>query len=400
MDDLISILIPVYNIKKYIEKCLESVITQTYENIEIIVIDDGSTDGSEKICDDYKKIDNRIHVIHKQNEGLVAARKTGVQIAKGQYCFCLDGDDWIESDAIEKLLFYIKKYDCDIVQGLAYFEYEDGSYVKRTEPVKAGKYNIFEKSNDLLSNLFIDCNTYGKRGISSNLCGCLVKKDVYLIHQMKVPNTLTRGEDDACYFPMVLTSDSMYLCNDYIYHYRQRKDGVGGSNSDYSKYSESVPLYKLILPIIEKHPARKELEKAFKIYLIIRLNWHTSLSLGVGFTNKYAFPFLKECMGKRIVIYGIGNVGKDYVDCIINLDDYCTLAGLVDEKAGRKYGEFAIYGIDEMERIQFDIVIIAMKNEDKADCARKTLEKNGVDSKRILWKDPQFLEGNYYKIPV
>ena len=108
-NSLITIIIPVYNIEKYLRKCIESVIEQTYKNIEIILVDDGSMDNSGEICDQYKEKDSRILVIHKRNGGLSDARNSAIDIAKGKYLFFLDGDDYIEKDSIEYLYNIITK---------------------------------------------------------------------------------------------------------------------------------------------------------------------------------------------------------------------------------------------------------------------------------------------------
>ena len=97
MSDLISVVVPVYNVEKYVGQCIESIINQTYKNLEIILVDDGSTDNSGKICDEYAKKDNRIKVIHKENEGVVIARRLGMEKARGKYLGLIDGDDCIES---------------------------------------------------------------------------------------------------------------------------------------------------------------------------------------------------------------------------------------------------------------------------------------------------------------
>lgn len=101
---LISIIIPVYNVKPFLEKCLESVINQAYKDIEIILIDDGSTDGSGMICDRYAEIDNRITIIHKKNAGVSAARNDGIDIANGEYICFVDSDDWLELDYLETIV--------------------------------------------------------------------------------------------------------------------------------------------------------------------------------------------------------------------------------------------------------------------------------------------------------
>ena len=111
---LISVIVPIYNIKKYIADCVESIIEQSYENLEIMLVDDGSHDGSEKICDEYAKIDKRIRVIHKENGGLSDARNVGIDLAHGEYVTFVDGDDALENTAVEYLYDLIDKFDADM----------------------------------------------------------------------------------------------------------------------------------------------------------------------------------------------------------------------------------------------------------------------------------------------
>ena len=103
MEELISVVVPVYNVEKYIDKCINSIINQTYKNLEIILVDDGSPDNCGNICDEYAKKDNRIIVIHKENGGVSSARNIGIKNAKGKWITFVDSDDWIENDYVEKL---------------------------------------------------------------------------------------------------------------------------------------------------------------------------------------------------------------------------------------------------------------------------------------------------------
>ena len=110
----ISIIIPVYNVEKFLHNCLDSVLKQTYRNLEIILIDDGSTDNSGKICDNYAKIDNRIIVIHKENGGVSSARNVALKIAKGDYIVWIDSDDFISKNMITYLCEKILEFNADI----------------------------------------------------------------------------------------------------------------------------------------------------------------------------------------------------------------------------------------------------------------------------------------------
>ncbi len=114
-EDIISVIIPVYNVEQYLERCIDSVLNQTYTNIEIILVDDGSTDNSGSICDKYKTIDDRISVVHKENGGLSSARNIAIPLIKGRYAMFVDSDDWIDSDMLTDMVQIIKKYNADIV---------------------------------------------------------------------------------------------------------------------------------------------------------------------------------------------------------------------------------------------------------------------------------------------
>ena len=113
-EDLISIVIPVYKVEKYLEKCIESIINQTYKNLEIIIVDDGSPDNCPQMCDEFAKSDKRIKVIHKENGGLSDARNAGIDIATGKYITFIDSDDYVSDDYVEYMYRLIKKHNTKI----------------------------------------------------------------------------------------------------------------------------------------------------------------------------------------------------------------------------------------------------------------------------------------------
>lgn len=111
----VSIIVPVYQIEKYIRKCIESIQSQTFSDFELILVDDGSKDASGSICDEYAKKDNRIKVIHKKNEGVASARNEGIKLSKGKYVCFIDGDDWIEKFMIENCINRILDTEADVI---------------------------------------------------------------------------------------------------------------------------------------------------------------------------------------------------------------------------------------------------------------------------------------------
>ena len=125
MQDLISVIVPVYNVERYIEKCITSIISQTYTNLEIIVVDDGSTDKSGLLCDEWQAKDSRIKTIHKVNGGLSSARNTGMNIAQGKYIAFIDSDDYIDNTMVEQLWINIKDSNAQIAICNRYYKFEN-----------------------------------------------------------------------------------------------------------------------------------------------------------------------------------------------------------------------------------------------------------------------------------
>ena len=139
---MLSVIIPIYNIEQYLPKCIESVINQTYKNLEIILVDDGSTDGCGDLCDHYSKIDKRVIVLHESNEGLVRARKRGLRKAQGKYIAFVDGDDYVDEMMYEKMYKKAELKDFDIVVCDLNYVYEDGSVKRVSSKIEHDTTNI------------------------------------------------------------------------------------------------------------------------------------------------------------------------------------------------------------------------------------------------------------------
>ena len=152
MEDLISVVIPVYNVKPYLERCINSVVNQTYKNLEIILVDDGSTDGSDKICDDYSKKYKNIEVIHKKNGGLSDARNVGIENAHGQYIQFIDSDDYVNNKMIEILYNNLKNTNSDISVCRPY----SFSNVSEIKDYKIEENLVEYEGIDILKNMYND----------------------------------------------------------------------------------------------------------------------------------------------------------------------------------------------------------------------------------------------------
>lgn len=210
----ISVIIPVYNVEKYVSKCVESVINQTYKNLEIIIVNDGSKDTSFNICNFYANMDNRIIIINQDNQGLSVARNNALDIASGEYVGFVDSDDWIASDMYEILYKNIQEYNAEITMCNFNCAYENG----KISPPKIN-YNInsmlvlegYEKIKKVIqhSNYFVWNKLYKR----------------YLFDDLKFP--IGKTYEDAFIIPEIIgRATKIVICPDFLYYYIIRNDSI------------------------------------------------------------------------------------------------------------------------------------------------------------------------------
>lgn len=210
--DLISVIIPVYKVEKYLEKCIESVLKQTYTNLQIILVDDGSPDKCGKICDEYAKKDSRIEVIHKANGGLSDARNVGISKVKGRYIGFVDSDDYIKEDMYEILLNLIKKYDADVSICNLYDVIDGNEYIRNKEN------GIREYSRlDILKEVLLDKN------IQSYAWNKLYKKELF--DEIKYPIG-KKYEDIGTTFYVFEKCNKIVVTSEPEYYYLKRADSL------------------------------------------------------------------------------------------------------------------------------------------------------------------------------
>lgn len=210
---MLTIVVPIYNKENYIEKCVNSLVNQSYTNIEIILVDDGSTDNSGKICDELSGNFSSIIVIHKKNGGLVSAWKSGVLSARGEYIGFVDSDDYLENDYYEKLMIPFESGVCDISMCGFFMEGDISQLIPPVKGLKSGEYSS-EKLEDIKHNYFA-------YDIQNSRCLKVYKKELILKNLVYVDESITLGEDMTITVPCVLDAKSIYLYEDYFgYHYR------------------------------------------------------------------------------------------------------------------------------------------------------------------------------------
>lgn len=213
MSDKVSIIVPVYNVEKYLDECVKSILAQTYTDIEIVLVDDGSKDTSGAMCDEYKKQDERIVVVHKENGGLSSARNAGMENASGSYYIFVDSDDTISSNMVEEMVKKAKEHDAKIVSSLI-----------SEEQNKLGKGNTEKitilNTHDALKSIFSD----GLVVTSSS--GKMYAADLW--EDITFPTDMI-FEDFATIYKVIRKSPKVVSFEDWQYFYRPNPAGITGT---------------------------------------------------------------------------------------------------------------------------------------------------------------------------
>lgn len=296
MSKLISVIIPVYNVEKYLEKCVKSVINQTYKNLEIILVDDGAKDNSGAMCDELAKLDDRIIVIHKQNGGLSDARNHGLNIAKGEYIGFVDSDDYIAEDMFETLYNTIVENEADI-SIVSFYEMYNNKLIGGRD---SGNLEIFNKL-EAMKELLIDTK------IQSYAWNKLFKRELF--SDLKFP-TGKNFEDIATTLLLFEKCERVALLEKPKYYYLRRDDSIVGvrNSKTYTDYLEVILDKYLYLK--DKYP---EIELYNAYNYIINMIWVYTIIVTFGLDDVY-----KE-FEKRYELFE--ELVKKYEDEVVSLLD-------------------------------------------------------------------------------
>lgn len=237
----ISIIIPVYNGEKYLAKCIESALEQTYRNIELILIDDGSTDQSYSICEHYRQIDHRVRLLHKDNGGIGSSRNAGLAMASGEYVTFMDNDDWLPGDAIEKLYNLAQEHNADIAIGnfslfsekkqKVYVKFSEADYyVKEFTPEEWMKYQ-YESRYDFSQVFTVPWGKIYKRDLLANI--------TYPVH--------TKVEDDLTTWKIYLLANKIVYAHDTVYVERYFQDNVSSLTDQTALFPVEAPAERIAL---------------------------------------------------------------------------------------------------------------------------------------------------------
>lgn len=296
MDELISIIVPIYNVERYLEQCLRSIEMQTYRNFEVVCIDDGSSDGSLGIANKFTERDSRFHVISRENGGRSSARNVGIEQANGTYLMFVDGDDWIEIDTCQNVVDAIEKYDCDLVMWTYLKEYGNASDKK----VIFDGDRVFDESQ---------CKALHRRTIGmyedewhhpenadalASMCSKIIKRSIVEQHNIRFMDTSVIGpwEDGLFTLQYMEHTQKAVFLDKAFYHYRKAV-GITSRHNPQLK-----ALWKFRQKYLRDYIAEKKLDSTYSQALRNRNAWNL-FSLA---SNSMCLPYRKAYVELKSIL--------------------------------------------------------------------------------------------------
>ncbi len=376
--DRISIIIPVYNVEKYLKRCINSILDSSYENLEIILVDDGSSDGSYRICRNLQEKDGRVKVLHQENTGCTGARRNGLSVATGRYVGFVDPDDWIESDMYEKLYSEACDVDAEMVISCYYRDNDNGPYgvFKSFGNNKEGAYSG-SRLESFKHSIYVD----GKRTINGALWNKLFLREKITNIYKSLDRRIYRGEDSVAVVLYLLQSKKIVLLDKAYYHAYDRHTSLTHS-VDIEYFAQMNYWYKQVYDYMINNGYKDLLQGLEKFYINI-------LSEGMlkhtGCNTEFRYLGELPETGKMI-LYGAGRVGMSYFEQFLKCDVEVVL--WIDKNAG-KLNDERIYLPERIEDYKTEDIIIAVESEKVAkEIAAELREKYRIEDSRIRWNRP------------
>lgn len=384
VQDLLSIIVPIYNTSKYLDRCIESIVNQTVKNIQIILVNDGSTDNSLEYCENWREKDERILIVNKENGGLVSARLAGLQASTGDLVGFVDSDDYIEPPMYERLIQAKMDTEADFVYcGLHNcYESEKGiKYSSDNEPKVVGRFELENKGINFLKK-HIFTTDLGSQAYTGGICLGVYDKAFIMEAYSNVPLDCSQGEDLICQIWMILHADRIVFLKDVLYHYCIRKGSITDLHIN-EKKTQIIRMIDTIKEICKKSnvlDAIKDDIDCFKKMLFLLENAKNRRN---SICELYVFSKEAELEGKKVVIYAAGVVGKSYKKQL-DKNERIEIVALVDKNAN----ENGIEPFCKLKKMKFDILIIAVERKSLAKEIEEDLCAEGIDKGKILWIPP------------
>ena len=392
-EELLSIVVPVYNVREYLDECISSILDQTYRNLEVILVVNGPTDGSDEICRRYAEKDKRIKlIIIEKNQGVLPAWASGVKAASGKYLGFVDADDYIDPNLFGKLMEC--KDDFDLVTSRWKRE-EDGKTRVRCDPLAVGPYRTEKDMEFILEHITCIVELGGgeciKPGIFPSLWGKVFKTSLAKQAYKNPIESRNNFVDLAFMCQYFLMCGSVLITDICGYHYRIRKTSVSHSVSYVDRYiADILGLYRTLEPVFRTHPRCDILMPQLEQRVAALLN---RVPRRAGFGKEaqnrvIVFPFMNLLDGKRIALFGADELGQAYMRQI-RRHNMCEVDLWVDENwEYRRREGWDVSPVEELLKGTYDHVVIAAGQQNAADEIRENLISMGIAEYRILWKSP------------
>ncbi len=390
---MISVIVPIYNSEMYLPECLDSLIHQTFRDLEIILVDDGSQDGSLNICRKYAQDDKRILVIQQKNGGSTRARREGLKAAKGEYISFIDSDDWVDLSFYERLYELLAFNDVDMVVSGCRIENERGAFDIRNR-FEEGVY----KGEKLREDIYPQMLSYKGEGgfcfgILQYLWNKLYKRSIIEPCVMELDERIYDGEDAACVFDACLRASGVCIDNHAYYHYRIHENSVCTSRRDEKYYVNAVRLNEYMGKVFSASEESEVMTPQLKHFMGMFINNGTKSTFGFHYEKKrsadrWKLPLLPE-EACRICIFGAGKVGRSFYGQLVSCGDKDIVAWADSSLYGTRIGGVAIAAPEALLELSWDLVIIAVADGSKAAEMSAWLQEHGISEDKVLWELPQ-----------
>lgn len=378
-DILVSVIVPVYNSGVFLDRCISSIISQSYSNIEVILVNDGSTDNSQSICEKYASMDGRVRVINKVNGGLVSSRKAGLNLSTGDYILYVDGDDWIEFNLLKVYTKQVLKFDADVVISSHMVNLEGyTTTLKNLMPI--GLYDK-EKLRSMIYPKMMYSGKFSQFGIYSYSWGKLYRKSTLLQNQLNVSEDITIGEDALCLYPTLIDASTLVILDQPYYHYRQRADSLIKTLRTV-EISKMQKVYTHLKQAFDKKNVLDIMLSQIQYYLLSLLIINTEGPI-LG-NNAELYPFTGVELGDSVVICGGGTFGQ-HLHKKINKDKTYNIVAWIDERY-EHYSKInlPVTELASIKSTNYDAVLVALIDEDNSNQVISKLVDCGVDRDKII----------------
>jgi glycosyltransferase involved in cell wall biosynthesis len=383
---LVSVIVPIYNVNAYLFQCVQSIVNQTYQSLEIILVNDGSTDNCPEICEYFRKSDNRIKVITKTNSGLVNARKSGIELAKGEFIIFVDGDDWLETNYIEELIAEQENHSVDVVIPGHLREFM-GLKSVISNPLDCGYYS-HERIKDEIFPRLISYPPFYQPGIYTYSWGKLFKRELAFAHQMKTPESLILGEDAAVVYPIIAACQSLVITSIAGYNYRQRPNSILKTASPIEEELSKLKTlrYHLLTSLSNEsnYDFSNQVDDFIFAYALMRTG---------AFISDSKLRYLTQLPtaipeGSKICLYNSGSFGQQVYKSITTSGFY-EISTWIDED----YSESQLIGLPvvdpkSMAAVEYDKVVIAILDPIRAHEITQYLKSLGIAEEQVVMPLP------------